>query len=414
MTTDTDRRKSSDKKHSILVVVGDLSADKHTAELIVALKNLNADFHFWGLGSEKMADAGAEILLDCQEFSSIGIISAFQQIPYLAKLHRRLLNEIDTRRPEAVLLVDYGGFNLSLAEAISNKYKQLPILYFISPQVWGSRPWRINTIAKAINKMLVIFPFEEQVYAKRGVAAKFVGHPLTRNLPTKENLMSRDQFCQKYQLNARQAIVGIFPGSRRGEIKTLLPVILQAITWLHKLRANIQFGLSSANDELGRAMRQSLEKAMAARPEIKHVLKVVDKEDSYSLMAVSDLLWAKSGTTTLEATLYGKPMLVYYRADWLSYLIFLAFKRVKSVSWPNLLAGTTLVPELIQLDCRAELLVKYTSDFLDVPQLRKEIETELLSLRTQLGQGNYAANCAQEIIETFKEKGLLIGEPSKN
>jgi lipid-A-disaccharide synthase len=414
LTTESLKQELSAKKHSILVVVGDLSADKHTAELITALKELNPNFHIWGLGSENMARAGAEILYDCQAFSAIGIVSAFKQVPFLANMRQILLKEIDNRRPDAVLLVDYGGFNLEFAKAISAKHKNLSVLYFISPQVWGSRPWRVRTIARAVDKMFVIFPFEEQIYAKHGVTAKFVGHPLTSNLPAKEMLLSRDQFCQKYELDPKQELVGIFPGSRRGEIKTLLPVILQAITWLHKLRPNLQFVLSSANEELGQTMYKSIEKVTTARPKLATALKVIDKVDSYSLMAVSDLLWAKSGTTTLEAMLYGKPMLVYYRADWLSYLIFLAFKRVKRVSWPNLLAGKDLVPELIQLDCRAQMLVKYTTDLLDVPQLRKEMEAELLSLRRQLGRGDYASNLAQEIVETFKEKGLLISEPSKS
>lgn len=414
MTTETHKRLHTDKKHSILVVVGDLSADRHTAQLVASLKNLSPGLHIWGVGSENMASSGVELLFDCQEFSVIGIYAALKQIPFLARLRLTLLQEIEKRRPDAVLLVDYGGFNLTLAKAISAKHKQLPILYFISPQVWGSRPWRIRTIAEAVYKMLVIFPFEEPIYAKHGVMAKFVGHPLTNNLPAKDLLLSRDQFCQKLQLDSKQPVVGIFPGSRRGEIKTLLPVILQAIMWLHRLRPNLQFVLSSANDELGRIMNKSIEKIVTVRPELARILKVVPKDETYNLMVNSDLLWAKSGTTTLEATLYGKPMLVYYRADWISYLIFLAFKRVKNVSWPNLLAGKTLVPELIQLDCRAEMLVKYTGDLLDVPQLRKEIETELFSLRKQLGQGNYAENCAQEIIEILNEKGPAISELSKN
>ena len=414
MTTEALRQDLAPKKHSLLVVAGDLSADKHTAKLISALKALNPDLHIWGLGSENMARAGAEILYDCQEFSAIGIVSAFKQVPFLANMRQILLKKIEERRPDAVLLVDYGGFNLEFAKAISSKYKNLPILYFISPQVWGSRPWRIRTIARAVNKMFVIFPFEEVLYKKHGVAAKFVGHPLTNNLPAKEDMLSRDQFSQKYKLDPNQPIVGIFPGSRHGEIKTLLPVILQAVTWLHRLRPNLQFALSAANEDLGMVMRESVEKITKTKTGLANVLKIVDKADTYNLMAISDLLWAKSGTTTLEATLYGTPMLVYYRADWVSYLIFLAFKRVKRVSWPNLLAGKTLVPELIQLDCRAQMLVKYTGDFLDVPQLRHEMEAELLSLRKQLGQGDYANNCAREIIETLNEKGLLISELSKN
>jgi lipid-A-disaccharide synthase len=351
-----------------------------------------------------MARAGAEILFDCKEFSLVGIFSILTQIRFLFRVRKRLLSEILSRQPEAVLLVDYGGFNLALAKIIKAKYESLPILYFISPQVWGSRPWRINTIAQTVDKMLVIFPFEEQVYATRGVDAEFVGHPLVNNLPEIEHLLTREEFCLRYELNVEHPIIGIFPGSRRGEVKALLPVTLQAINWLHRLRPDLQFVISAANKELGQGIENTVKKNITGSPDLSKVLRVASDKDTYSLMSVGDLQWTKSGTTTLEATLYGKPMIVYYRADWLSYLLFLAFKRVKRVSWPNLLAGKTLVPELIQLDCRAEMLVKYTIDLLDVPQLRKEIESELLSFRKLLGQGNYARKCAEAIIERCKAK----------
>jgi lipid-A-disaccharide synthase len=175
--------------------------------------------------------------------------------------------------------------------------------------------------------------------------------------------------------------------------------------WLGRLRPETQFALSQANDDLGRAIATKI--AANKQTTINKSLRLVATSDNYNLLSICDLVWAKSGTTTLEATLYGKPMLIFIRGDWPSYLIFLAFKRVRRLGWPNLLAGKELVPELIQLDCRAEQFVKYTQDLLDVPKLREEISKELLSLRDQLGQGDYANICAQEIAKAIKNQGLM-------
>jgi lipid-A-disaccharide synthase len=387
---------------SLMVSVGDISADKHTARLMEQLKLVRPELHIWGLGSINMRASGAEILFDCQEFSSIGIISVLKYIPFLARVRQTLLAEIEKRRPAGVLLVDFGGFNLVLAQAIRARFKTLPIYYFISPQIWGSRPWRINTIARTISKMFVIFPFEESIYAKKNIPVTFVGHPLTKNLPASSAMLSRDEFASKYDLNPKQTIIAIFAGSRKSEIKNLFPVTLAAVRRLSKLRPEIQFAVSQANTKLIANIENVLKKAHGTH--LQQQIKLISPQDTYSLMSVCDLAWAKSGTTTLELTLFAKPMLIFYRGDWFSYLIFLAFKRTQRVGWPNLLAGKELIPELIQLDCSPDKLIEYSQDLLDVPGLRREIISELTVLRNKLGEGDYARTCAEELAEQLVEK----------
>lgn len=393
LNTEESKLKAQAPPVSLMVSVGDLSADKHAGKLLEKLKLLYPGLKVWGLGSSAMQQAGAEILYDCQEFSSIGIIGVIKHVPFLAKVRRNLLEQMEKRKPEAVLLIDYGGFNLILAQAIRARFKNIPIYYFISPQVWGSRPWRINTIAKTITKMLVIFPFEENLYAQKNVPVTFVGHPLTKNLPQSDTLLSRKEFAQKYKLDPAKPIIAIFSGSRNGEIKSLFPITLAAAKKLHEERPDIQFAISQANEKLS----QDIEKALNSKPSLKAIVRLIPSEDTYNLMSNCDLAWAKSGTTTLELTLFAKPMLIFYRGDWLSYFIFLAFKRTQRVGWPNLLAGKELIPELIQLDCSAEKLVQYSKDILDVPGLSKEISQELQALRNKLGEGDYAESCAAEI-----------------
>jgi lipid-A-disaccharide synthase len=391
---------------SLLVVVGDLSADRHASKVLAKLKESAPQLKVWGIGSESMKREGAELLLDCKDFSSIGIVGILKLVPFLIGLRKRLLAEMAVRKPQAVLLVDYGGFNLFFAEGIKKQFPSTPVLYFISPQVWGSRPWRIKTIAKTITKMLVIFPFERTLYEEHKVPVRFVGHPLAQDVESFNVIgNSREEFCHATGLRAKDPIIAVFPGSRKSEIKILMPVLMQGMNWLFSERPNVQFVISEANEDLGKQIRLLFGPVDADKRNLQPVY--ISASKNQALLASADLVWAKSGTTTLEVTLFGKPMLVFYRGDWLSYFIFLALKMVRRVSWPNLLAGRELVPELIQLDCRAEQLVKYSRDLLDVPKLREEISAELLSLRDQLGEGDFASACAEEILKVVKLQDLI-------
>lgn len=389
---------------SLFVMVGDMSADQHTAHIIAKLKRESPDVHVWGCGGPAMIAQGLEALHNCEDFTIIGIFEVFKHLRFFIKLRAQLLKEITRRKPSAVMLVDMGTFNLQLSVDIHKRFPDLPILYFISPQVWGSRPWRMNTMAKTISKVLVIFPFEELIYEKKNIPARFVGHPLLKNIPSSEELKTRDQFSGAHGLNPQKTIVAVFPGSRRKEVHDFMPMILSAIRTIHSDRPDIQFVISQVTEPLGEIVKGNIARAKM-NDQLGKTLFPVVASDNYNLMHVADLVWVKSGTTALEVTLFGKPMLAFYKADWASYFVWCMFKRVKYIVWPNMLAGEGLVPELIQLDCRAEQLVKYTRDLLDVPTLRSQISARLLTLRDQLGQGDYAANVAEEIL-------CAIGKPT--
>ncbi len=347
-----------------------------------------------------MKQSGVELLYDRASRANFGIFEVLRDVPELAKLRAILLNEIKQRSPDLVLLVDFSGFNLNLASLIHKQNSEQRIFYFIAPQVWASRPWRIKTLARCVSKILVIFPFEEQLYKLHGIESCFVGHPLTRSIREHE-ACSRQEFCKKYNLNQEQPIIGVFPGSRRGEIKAHLEPILNAVDWLRQERAELQFVIPAANDRMLEEINAEL-KRLKFDFLLNDNLRIIPGYDNYELMLHSKLLWAKSGTTTLEATLACKPMIIFYRGLWLSYVILLCFLRVRYVGWPNLLSGRQLVPELLQLNCRAELLVRHTLDLLDVPGLLKETTEELKSLRNHLGQGDFINNVVQEIVPVFE------------
>jgi lipid-A-disaccharide synthase len=385
---------------SLFICAGDISGDHHASRLVKVLKQSNPDLKIWGVGSAELEKCGAELLYDSQDLTVIGPIASLKKVPQLWGVRDKLLAEINERKPDAVLLVDYGGFNLNLAQKIRAAHPNLPIVYFISPQVWGSRPWRIKAIARTITKMLVIFPFEETLYHGHSIDASFVGHPLTERYQDMTEGMSKEEFCLKYGLDAGKPIIGIFPGSRRSEITSFMPVLMQAINWLRAERPDLQFAMSQANPRIAEAIYDSLLKsaktANATHP-TQGWLKLIPSDDNRSFMAASDILWTKSGTTTLEAAFMERPMIVYYRGDWVSFVLFNLFKRVKYVAWPNLLAGRMVVPELLQLDCRAEQLVKYTRDLLDVPAARESITRQLRDVKSYLTKGEFAANAAEHM-----------------
>jgi lipid-A-disaccharide synthase len=383
-----------------MVCAADPSGDQHAAKVFAELKKTNPDLQIWGVGGPELAKDGAELFYRSENLSVIGIFGAIEKLPMAAAMRAKLLKEMAVRRPECVVLVDFGGFNLNLAVALHKRFPDTPVIYFISPQVWGSRPWRINVIKQCCSKALVIFPFEQELYRRNGIDAHFVGHPITERFADMDLGELRRQFCQKYSLNPDKPIIGIFPGSRAGEVHNFMPMIMQAISWLHRLRPEIQFAMSQANPRTAGLIIDGIAKE-GGQALIGTTLKLTNSEDNQGLMAASDLLWTKSGTTTLEAAMMEKPMLVFYRGDWLSYIIFMLFKRVKYVALPNLLAGKMLVPELIQLDCRAEQLVRYTRDWLDVPAARADIAEGLRGIKSYLSQGNFAANTAAELQKTL-------------
>ncbi len=398
MTASTDVLAQTRPKNCICVVVGDMSADKHVAKLVGHLKELQPDLHIFGVGGPEMEKAGAELLFNCQDFAAVGIFRLIHKVPMFANIRKCILDEIEKRKPGCVLLVDFGGFNIGFSSAVRNRFKTLPIVYFISPQVWGSRPWRLIELARNVSKMLVIFPFEQAIYERKGIKARFVGHPLMVNPQVWEEKHSRQQVMEGLGLDPQKPLVAIFPGSRKQEITDHMPVVAQAVKWAQRVRPDIQFVLSQSNERIAGLINEQMEKQSLQAGPGKGLL-LVSSDENYKLLSIADLVWAKSGTTTLETTLCGTPMIIFYRGDWLSFFLVLCFKTVKRVGWPNLLAGRDLVPELIQLDCRAEKLVEYTLDLIDVPALRQEMAAELKRLRDQLGQGDFAKNAAVEILE---------------
>lgn len=384
----------------LMVVVGDISADRHAARILERLKAIAPEIEIFGTGGDEMKAQGIELFYNCSDFAVLGIFEVINKLNFFYKMRQTLLAAVRDRKPDAVLLVDFGGFNIGFATALRKQNKDIPIYYFISPQVWGSRPWRINAMQKALSKMLNTFPFEVQLYLDKSLPARFVGNPIMHDLPDEEDLPGREEFIKAQGLDPSLPVIAVLPGSRRQEIKSHMPVLLSAIERLHALKPDWQFIISRSTDKVAPLIDDYIDKSR-----IKSLMSGTNKKVSaislkpnYALYKNSDLVWAKSGTTTLEIMLFGRPMIIFYKGNFFSYLLVLLFKTVKNVGMPNILAGHQVVPELIQLDCRADQFVKYSLDLFEVPGLKADIERELLTLKRELGEGDYLQNCAEELL----------------
>jgi lipid-A-disaccharide synthase len=320
----------------LLLSAGEASGDMYAAQLATALKQ-RMDVAIFGMGGPQMRAAGVEIITDYSEVSVVGITEVLKRLPSLRRAMRRLVDEAERRRPPLAILTDFPGFHLRLARKL--RPKGIRNVYYVCPQFWAWRPWRVNLVRRRFAQALCIFHFEEKFYADAGVPVKFIGHPLVGNVkPT----LTREFFCKKHGLEEGNPILTILPGSRRGEIAHHVPVLVEALAEMRRTSPGRLEIVVAVAPGLG------LEKLKAMFP-AQLGAKFVE-EDTYNAVAAADLAIVSSGTATVETALLGKPMIVVYRLSPLTARLAKPLVRTKFFSMVNLIAGRAVVPELIQDD----------------------------------------------------------------
>jgi lipid-A-disaccharide synthase len=373
-------------KKQILVVAGEPSGDERAAELVTDILKLRSDLHFFGMGGEKLREAGVEILVDIKETAIFGILEALTQIQKFKKIMAALLAEVEKRNAHESLLVDFGGFNLRLAAKL--KKAGVKTGYFVSPQVWASRPGRARKVRDHVDLMMVLFDFEKDFYKNWNVDAVHVGHPL---LDTVKAEIPRVEFFKKYQLNASEKLISIMPGSRPSEINKLLTSFLDTVAEL-ATGGYHQFVFIAAP-----GMKEILEKETHSLP-----VKVID-QDKYSALAASDLVLLTSGTAALEVALLEVPAIVVYKTSRVTAFLAKFLMNVKYVSLPNIIMGEMLYPELLQKECRVERIVEESLAILEDIDLCGKIRSQLKIIKTKLGQPGAIKNAAKQYV-TFLEQ----------
>lgn len=328
----------------LFIVTGELSGDKHAACIVNHLLKTQPELQIEAIGGDNLKNLGVKLWVDHTK----GKMSAVGLNPKMILEHmtlgKRVVDYITKDfKPDAVLLVDYGGFNLGISKFI--KKAGIKTFYYIPPQIWASRKWRIKSVKKNIDKVLTIFPFEKEMYEKEGIDAQFVGHPIVAQLPGPAD---KAAVYEKYGLDKNKKLISIFPGSRVFELHHLMKTFLKSAELIAQNYDDVQFVIAQAQN-----IKDETLKSFMGDSEIQVV-----KDDNYSLLSVSDALMLASGTVALEAALYKTPMIVSYRGPAVAYFVYTLVRCIKRVCLPNIIMDKDIVPELIQADSTPERVSK--------------------------------------------------------
>ncbi|MGI6637942.1 MAG: lipid-A-disaccharide synthase [Desulfobulbus sp.] len=381
---------------TVMIVAGEASGDMHGAALVQAMRQLRPELHFCGMGGRELQAAGVELLYDAAKLAVVGAVEVLSHLGDILQARRALLRRMRAQAPKLLILIDYPDFNLLLASQA--KKLGIPILYYISPQIWAWRKKRVHTIGRLADCVAVILPFEEQLYRDHGYRAVFVGHPLLDRVhPT----LSRSQFMQKHQLAADNQLIGLLPGSRKKEIQALLPIFLATAATLCSQDPQQQrtFLIPQAST----ISRSLLEEHGLAAYQGRIDCRVIS-EDRYSMMAACDACLAASGTVTLELALLRVPSVVAYRVAahtyWLGKLII---RSLPFFSLPNLIASREIVPELLQHNVTPQQLLLKLKQLLVEGPVRNTMQEGFSELRLLLGETGAAKRTAALALEILGE-----------
>lgn len=382
---------------SVLFVAGEASGDLHGAEVVRQLRCRDPNLEVLGVGGDLMKAAGMRLLYHIREISVVGITEVLKHLPVLRSVERTLKEVLRLKKPSAVCLIDYPGFNLRFARAV--KSFGIPVVYYVSPQVWAWRRGRMKKIRQNVDKMLVILPFEEAMYRNEGVPVEYVGHPLTEEVQAR---LTRQQFCANAGIKPDRKILALFPGSRRNEVRKFFPVMVEAASriarderWATVVGLARGFTKDDCQTALGPEFTEGA--LMDFADSIHYV-----SDESYELMNNAAFGFVKSGTTTLEMAMFGTPMVVGYSTSEMSYQILKRLVRVKHISLVNIIAGKTVVPELIQHEFNPQKLADTAQRILDDPAQLERMRTQLLEVRKRLGEHKASHRVAESILAAIE------------
>lgn len=376
----------------ILIVAGEASGDLHGANLVREIKKIDPAISIRGIGGRKMEGAGVGIVMPSSEIAVVGLTEVFSKRSNIIKARRDMIELLENSSPDLLILIDFPGFNINLAR--SAKRRNVPVLYYISPQLWAWRSGRAKKIAARVNKMAVILPFEEEFYKKTGVDidVEYVGHPLMDAVPS-----GLEKASIKESLGlGKGPVLGLLPGSRTAEIINLLPSMIKAAEMLAVRHPDLKCVLPLASTISRELIDSYINKSF---------LKIiVPQRDVYSLLSICDLALIKSGTATLEAAIMGVPMVVAYRMSTLSFKIAKMVVKVSNASLVNLIAEREIVPELLQDEATPERLAERASMILDNESYRNEMINNLKKVREKLGGRGASEKTAKIAVDIINRR----------
>ena len=378
------------KAARIMIVAGEASGDLHGAHLAHALKKQLPSVEICGVGGTHLQQEGIRLLSSSDELAVVGVVEVIKKIGTVLRVYKKLSRYLKEQRPDLLVLVDYPEFNLRLARVA--KKLGIPIVYYISPQVWAWRSGRVKLIQRLVKKMIVIFPFEREFYQQHGVDVEWVGHPLTESVKATQ---SKEDFCRQHQLDPAGALVGLLPGSRESEVERLLPVMMEAAQRLYAQDPEIQFALPLAPSlENSPLLKESL-------PPFVHLI----RQQTYNAIHAADLIVTASGTVTVETAILETPMIITYIVSPFTYWLGRKFIKVPFIGMVNLIAGKEVATELIQEMVTPERITQEVLSLLQHREKLIQMKTELRTVHQQLGEPGAADRAAKAIVDVLQAQG---------
>jgi lipid-A-disaccharide synthase len=368
-----------------MLVAGEASGDKHGAALVRALIGSHPETHFeiFGSGGEEMRAAGVDTLVDAADMAVIGVLEIAGAIGRLLGAYRRLVSAMRDRKPDAVILIDWPDFNLRLAKRAHGW--GFKTVYYISPQIWAWKRYRVKTIRRYVDRMLVILPFEKEFYRRYGIEVDYVGHPLASTVSPSS---TRKEFCARYGLDPERDIIALLPGSRRKEVHYHLPAMLDAAKRIESMisaaveKPQFVAPLASTVD---RAQVDAIVRDSRVR------VTLVDR-DTYNALGHASFAVVASGTATVEAALLGIPMIIVYRGSELNWRLLRPLIHLDTFGMVNLIAGRRIVPELMQHAVTGERIAAETQSILSDPARMKQMKNDLAEVKARLSEGGMQAS----------------------
>lgn len=373
---------------NLLMVAGEVSGDYIGAALIEELKKLDKNINIFGLGGDRMSSAGMNIVYHIKRMAFLGFAEVVKHIPFIRRVQNELIQLIKRENIKFAVLIDYPGFNLNFAKKL--KHIGVKIIYYVSPQIWAWGGGRINKIKKFIDKMLVVFPFEEDLYKKNDVNVELVGHPLVERI-AEYKFLDRSELLKKFNLTENEILL-VMPGSREHEVDKIFPEVIKAAERIAK-EYNLQVVIACSSNIDEKILRDS---------SIWKEYKII-KGFTYDLMKNSRLGIIKSGTSTLEAGLLGLPMVIVYKTSLLTYLIGKTLVQVDNIGMVNIISGEMVVPELIQHNVNEKTIYSECKKILSDRSLNDKIKRKLALLKEKLGSTGASGNAARIIYSLINE-----------
>ncbi len=373
---------------NIMMIAGEVSGDYIGAALIEELKKLDDGINVFGLGGDRMKDAGMNILYHIKRMAFLGFAEVVRHLPFIRRVQSDLLDVIRKENIKSVILIDYPGFNLNFAKKL--KKIDAKVIYYISPQIWAWGGGRIKKIKKFVDKMIVVFPFEEDLYKNHDVNVELVSHPLIQRID-EYKFLSRQELLNKFDLPDKDILL-VMPGSREHEVEKIFPEVIPAAKKLAE-EFNLQVVVACSSNIDENALY-----GMTTSNEFRVV-----KGFTYDLMKYAKLGIIKSGTSTLEAGIFGLPMVIVYKTSFLTYIIGKNLVRVDNIGMANIISGEKVVPELIQKNVNKETIYSECRKILADKTLYNNIKSKLELLKAKLNPAGASSKAADIIYSLLNE-----------